>query len=162
MYKKATLIKLSNYSFPKIWTRPYPNKNNRFYYMAKFMALLSLLTIVLPSCFSIFGEPETTPIKSLANQNKIKKAVLLQNDGNATVDISLSVSILDYDYTFSGNEIGNAFVVDENHGRASIDSSSINLIWFGNDTLQIDYDRRLRKFLQQKKLDGVTIIYKER
>lgn len=110
----------------------------------------------------MFGDPTSTMIKAAANYDKTKKAVLLQSDGNATVDLSLQVSILDYDYKLSGKELGNTFTVDRNHGATGLDSTSINFYWLSNDTLQIDYDKLLRTFIQEKKVNGVTIIYKTR
>lgn len=130
--------------------------------MLKFVLTIFSLTITLTSCFDMFGEPHTTLVKASPNQDKTKKAVLLQNNGNATVDLSLQVSILDYETKLSGTELGNAFTVDRNHGATGLDSASINFDWLSNDTLQIDFDQKLRTFIQEKKVNGVTIIYKTR
>ena len=108
----------------------------------------------------MFSDPTLTLIKAVSNYDKTKKVVLLQNDGNATVDLSLQVSILDYDYKLSGKELGNTFTVDRNHSATGLNSTSINFYWVSNDTLQIEYDKLLRTFIQEKKVDGVTIIYK--
>ena len=110
----------------------------------------------------MFGEPHATLVKAAANSDKTKKAVLLQNDGNATVDLSLQVPVLDYDTKLSGKELGNTFTVDRNHGVTGLDSASINFNWLSNDTLQIDFDQKLRTFIQENKVDGVTIVYKAR
>ena len=110
----------------------------------------------------MFGDPSTTLIKTASNYDKTKKAILLQSNGNATVDLSLQVSILDQDYKLSGKELGNTFTVDRNHGATGLDSASINFYWLSNDTLQIDYDKKLRTFIQEKNIDGVTIVYKAR
>lgn len=130
--------------------------------MLKFILTIFILTIILTSCFNIFEAPSTILIKTSSNKNKTKKAVLLQEDGNATVDISLQVSVLNNDYKLSGKESGNTFIVDANHVATGLNPASINFIWLGNDTLQIDYDKKLRTFTQLKKIDGVTIIYKAR
>jgi hypothetical protein len=126
------------------------------------LSLVFLITITLTSCFSLFDDPHTDFVKDKPNFNKTKKAVLLENTGNATVDFSLQVSILDYDYVLSGKELGNTFVVDRNHGPVKLDSTSINFEWKSNDTLQIDYDQKLRTFSQENNVDGIAIIYKAR
>ncbi|HEX8548674.1 MAG TPA: hypothetical protein VF691_17050 [Cytophagaceae bacterium] len=107
----------------------------------------------------MFDDPTTTLVKMSTNEAKTKRAVLLQSDGNATVDFALHVSVMDFEDTLLGKEIGNTFTADRNHGATEIDSSSINLNWICNDTLQIDYDKKLRTFLQKNKVDQVKIIY---
>ncbi|MCU0321290.1 MAG: hypothetical protein MUE72_02675 [Chitinophagaceae bacterium] len=130
--------------------------------MLKFITTTIILTLTLSSCVNLFGDPHTTLIKTSPNYEKTKKAVLLKSDGNATVDLSYQVSILNQDYKFSGNELGNTFTVDRNHGATGLDTSSINFNWLSNDTLQIDYDEKLRTFIQEKNINGVKIIYKPR
>jgi hypothetical protein len=130
--------------------------------MLKLISIVFILTFTSSSCFNLLGDPSSSLLKDIPNNNKTKKAVLLQNDGNATVDLSLQVSILDYNYKLSGKEIGNTFTVDRNHTAAVLDSTSIKFNWVSNDTLQIDYDKNLRTFIQEKKVKGVTIIYIER
>ena len=128
--------------------------------MPKLILLIFIPTIILVSC--LFDDPSTTLIKEIPNSVQTKKVVLLQNNGNATVDLSLHVSILDYNYKLSGKEIGNTFTVDGNHSTAKLDSTSIKFDWISNDTLQIDYDKNLRTFIQEKRVKGVTIVYIER
>ena len=127
--------------------------------MVKLILKIFTLTFIIPSCSGLLGDENTTLIKYSSNSDKTKKAVLLQNDGNATVDLSLQVSILDYNYNLSGKDIGNTFTVDRNHTSAVIDSTSIKFCWVSNDTLQIDYDKNLRTFIQEKKVNDVTVIY---
>ena len=130
--------------------------------MVKLISKIFTLTFIISSCSGLLGDQNTTLIKYSSNSDKTKKAVLLQNDGNATVDLSLQVSILDYNYNLSGKDIGNTFTVDRNQTAAVLDSTSIKFNWLSIDTLQIDYDKNLRIFIQEKKVKGVTIIYIER
>ena len=130
--------------------------------MLKFILIISILAFTSASCSNLLGDQNTTLIKDSSNSDKTKKAVLLQTDGNATVDLSLHVSIINYNHKLSGKEIGNAFTVDSNHGATGLDSTSIKFNWISNDTLQIDYDKNLRTFIQEKKVNGVTIVYIER
>ncbi len=129
--------------------------------MNKFKNIIPLfiVTILFSSCLQIFDEPKTSLIKSLENSGKTRKAVLLQNIGNATVDRSLQVSLYDSDYKLLGTELGNTFIVDPNHGITRLDSSSINFNWISNDTLQIEYDKKLRTFKKESRVSEVNIRY---
>ncbi len=80
----------------------------------------------------------------------------------ATVSDSYQVTIMDYNNKFDKRKVGNTFTVDTDHNKAPLDSTSINFNWLSNDTLQIDYDKRLRTFIQEKNVQGVTIIYQAR
>jgi hypothetical protein len=134
------------------------NKN-----MPKLIEITLFLSFILSSCYNLdLGTGESTQIKEQPNRVKIKKAVLLENSGNATVDNSLQVSILDYPDKVSNKELGNTFTVDRNHGATTLDASSVSFHWLSNDTLQIDYDGKLRTFIQHPKVNGVTVLYKAR
>lgn len=78
------------------------------------------------------------------------------------MDNSLQVVIASYDHELDNREVGNAFSVDSDHNKTSQDSSSINFTWLSNDTLKIDYHKKLRTFIQNKSVEGVTIIYEAR
>ena len=84
----------------------------------------------------------------------------MASDGNATVGESLHVSILNYDTKLSGHEIGNTLTVDPNHQSVRLDSTTVNFKWLADDTIQINLDHRLRTFIKEKKIQGVTIAYK--
>ena len=127
--------------------------------MHKYKTVLFFVTIFFGSCFQIFDEPKTSLVISLQNPGKTKKGVVFQSSGNATVGLSLHVSILSFESKSLGSEVGNTFIVDGNHGATRLDSSSINLKWISNDNLQIKYDKKLRSFLKNSKVNGVKIIY---
>ena len=59
-------------------------------------------------------------------------------------------------------EVGNTFTADSDHNATKQDSSSINFIWLTNDSLKIEYDRKLRTFIKRTKVEDVTIFYKSR
>ena len=59
-------------------------------------------------------------------------------------------------------EVGNTFTADSDHNATKQDSSSINFIWLTNDSLKIEYDRNLRIFIKETKVEDVTILYKAR
>jgi hypothetical protein len=130
--------------------------------MPKFIIKLLLLFFLISSCNLDLGTGDCTTLKQVANNSKTKKAVLLENNGNATVDNSLQVSVVDFNYQVSKKDLGNTFIVDRDHGKTILDSLSIGLTWTSQDTLQIDYDKKLRTFTQVNNINGVTIIYKPR
>ena len=91
-----------------------------------------------------------------------KKAILFLKEGNATADNSLQVTVTGHDHQLDKKEVGNTFSVDSDHNATNQDSSSINFTWLANDTLRIDYDKKLRTFTQESNVEGVIIIYEAR
>ena len=114
--------------------------------------------LTLTSC-SLLGDGENTLIKESPNKRQDKKAVLFLREAGPTVGDSYQVTIADNSDKFDKNDPGNTFTVDTDHGNTWLNSKSINLTWIANDSLQIDYDKNLRTFIQQKNVSGVTIIY---
>ncbi|MGF2414513.1 MAG: hypothetical protein ACQUYJ_19415 [Ferruginibacter sp.] len=114
------------------------------------------------SCFEILGIGDNSVLKEVYNSQGSKKAILFSKEGNATVDLSLQVTVTGYDYKLSEKETGNTFTVDSDHNAAKQDTGSIDFNWLSNDSLQIEYDNKLRVFIQQMKIDDVTILYKKR
>jgi hypothetical protein len=127
----------------------------------KFIAIL-FLSLCFCSCFQLFDVGPNTLIKESYNPQQSKKAILFQKSGNATVDNSLQVSVVGYDYELDKKEVGNAFTVEWDHNKSVQDSTSIDFTWLSNDTLKIDFDKKLRTFLQNGSVNGVTIIYEAR
>jgi hypothetical protein len=122
--------------------------------------VLFSIPLLLISCSPGLGDNRVTFVKASSNPAKTMKAVLLQNDGNATVDFSLQVSVIKNDDTFTKKGPGNAFIVDANHGATTLDSSSVNFTWLSNDSLQIDYNKNLRVFLKNNNVNAVKLTYK--
>jgi hypothetical protein len=129
--------------------------------MPKFIAIL-FLSLSFCSCFQLFEVGPNTLIKESYNPQKSKKAILFQKGGNATSDNSLQVSIVGYNYELDNREVGNTFTVDSDHNKTMEDLDSINFTWLSNDTLKIDFDKKLRVFIQNRSVNGVTIIYDSR
>ena len=118
--------------------------------------------IVLAVSCSLAEEGENTLIKQTTNQGQTRKAVLFLRQSGATVADSYQVTVTESDNEFDKKEPGNVFTVDTNRGLTKFDSSSINLIWLADDTLQIDYDKKLRTFVKERSIDKVTVIYNPR
>jgi hypothetical protein len=114
------------------------------------------------SCFQLFDVGPNTLIKESYNPQQSKKALLFQKGGNATSDNSLQVVVAGYNHELGYREVGNTFTVDSDHNKTMQDSSSINFTWLSNDTLKIDFDKKLRTFIQNKSVNGLTIIYEAR
>ena len=120
------------------------------------------LTFSLTSCFSLGDDTGiNTFIKETSNDRHNKKAILFLKEASLSSD-SYQVTVCDNNHKLDKGEVGNTFTVDTNYDSTFLDKKSINFIWLGNDTLQIDYDKKLRTFIQEKKVDDVTIIYKAR
>jgi hypothetical protein len=130
--------------------------------MLKFTTTIFILTFTLTSCSSLNDTGTNTFIKESSNKQHDKKAILFLKEAVATVADSYQVTVCGNNHTLGRGEVGNTFTVDTNHGETFLDTASINFIWFGNDTLQIDYDKKLRAFIQERKVDDVTIDYKAR
>jgi len=134
-----------------------------FINMPKLTAIILILALPFISCYNLdLGTGKSILVKEHPNQTKTKKAVLLENSGNATVDNSLQVSILHYDSKVSDKEQGNTFTVDRDHGKTTLTATSIGFNWISEDTLQIDYDSTFRTFVKNKEVDGVKVLYKAR
>jgi len=129
--------------------------------MLKLLLTIFSLTFSLTSC-SLLGDGSDTIIKQSINERHDKKAILFLREAGATVSDSYQVTVMDYGDKFDTTEVGNTFTVDTDLGKTWLDSASINFTWLSNDTLQIDYDKKLRTFIQEKKVEDVTIIYKAR
>ncbi|MEO7313414.1 MAG: hypothetical protein ABIX01_23730 [Chitinophagaceae bacterium] len=120
------------------------------------------MILILSSC-AISGDTGTNSLlKESQNSRQDKKAILFLKEAGATVSDSYQVVIRDVNYKLDKAEVGDVFTVDPNHSRAQLDTGSINLVWLGNDTLQIDFDKKLRTLIKKENFAGVTIIYQAR
>ena len=118
------------------------------------------LTFSLTSCFSLGDDTGlNTFVKEISNGRHDKKVILFLKEPSLSSD-SYQVTVCDNNHKLDKGEVGNTFTVDTNHGETFLDTASINFTWFGNDTLQIEYDKKLRTFIQERKVDNVVIVYK--
>jgi hypothetical protein len=124
--------------------------------------MLSILILAsgISSCFSLLGDGSNTFVKESANTKHSKKVVLFLRQAGATVGDSYQVSVTDFKKQFDTLAVGNAFTVDDDHGKANLNPKAINFNWISDDTIEISYDKKLRTFIQEKNIDGVTIVYK--
>jgi hypothetical protein len=129
--------------------------------MNKIPTILLLVSAVLLGCGD-GGDGTTTLLREAINAQGSKKAILFLRESGATVPNSYQVSVTDTAHSLEKSEVGNTFTVDGNHGLTSLDSASIHFRWLPNDTLCIDFDKKLRTFMKRTLVDGVTILYQPR
>ncbi len=122
--------------------------------------IIFLLACCLTACDGLGGGSSTTLVRETPNPAGDKKAIVFTKFGGATVANSYQVSITDRKHTLEGDDVGNVFTIDDDHGVAHLDSASIDLAWRGNDTLLIAYDGKARTFIQDALVAGVAVIYR--
>ncbi len=124
--------------------------------------ICSLTTLALLNACNIVGGSKNVIITQDCNPNRTLKAALFMNLGDATLDYSIHLSVINCKDDLNSIEAGNIFVADSDHNKMTINSSYITFKWQSSDTLQINYDNRLRIFKQQAKFQDVIIIYKKK
>jgi len=129
--------------------------------MRRFSVILTIfITITVLNSCDLLGDGSDTLIKESPNNKHSKKAVLFLRQAGATVANSYQISITDYSVEFDTTAVGNTFTCDDDHGKANLNPKSISFAWVSDNLVEISYDGRLRTFLQEKKVDGVTLVYK--
>lgn len=121
---------------------------------------LLFIPLLLSGCFNLAGDATNTVIRQSSNRLHTHKAFLFLREGGATVADSYQISVLNYNDKFDTTAVGNTFVVDGDHGKAELNTESVDLKWLSDDSLLITYDGKLRQFLQKRKAEDITIIYK--
>ncbi|QEC75275.1 hypothetical protein [Mucilaginibacter ginsenosidivorax] len=120
----------------------------------------AIVVVTISGCFQIFGSGPATFIKKSFNPSKTKQAILFWKGGNATSGNSLQVSIKGAGDDLDKAEVGNVFTVDDDHGKARLNPKAIRLIWKSDRQLNIEYDVNLRTFIQLKRFNDDTIVYR--
>ncbi|WDF75319.1 hypothetical protein PQ469_15620 [Mucilaginibacter sp. KACC 22773] len=128
-------------------------KKTRLIFWAVVLATIS-------GCFQIFGPGPATFVKKSINPSKTTQAILFWKGGNATSGNSLQVSVKDAGDDLDKEEMGNIFTVDNDHGKAWLNPNAIRLIWTSDRQLNIEYDVNLRTFIQVKRFNDDTIVYR--
>jgi hypothetical protein len=118
--------------------------------------------VILSSCTDLVDGAKNTVIKQYVNAAGNRKAIVFLKESGATVEDSYQVLVTNMDHIVENSENGNTFTVDTNHGRTRLDSECLNLSWISNDTLLIEYDKKLRTFIKEAKVDGVSNLYRHK
>ena len=109
-----------------------------------------IILLVLQSC-NIAGDSSNEIIRQVSN-GEGEKAVLFFKYGGATVSNSVQVALLKDDEQLTENQAGNVFTCDA--------SDSVKIQWTSNDTLEIKYDKSLRTFRKEQKINSIYIVYR--
>jgi hypothetical protein len=123
------------------------------------LVFIFTVSLVFTGCFQMFGPGPATKIKAVYNPTKTMQAILFVKGGNATETDSYQVSVKSSNDVLDSVEVGNAFTVDDNHGKTRLNVNSINFKWITPKQLVIDYDKNLRTFFQVNDVSGITIKY---
>jgi hypothetical protein len=131
--------------------------------MKKIPGIIAIFTFAAAfnSCLSFalsYGTDKL--VKETSNNDHTKKAILFLREAGATVADSYQISIIGYKTEFDTTSVGNAFSVDDNHGKTYLNPKAINLNWLSSDTIEISYDKNLRTFIQERLVGNVTVVYK--
>lgn len=124
------------------------------------LSIIVLFSLILTSCD--LGGSNNFLLREIYSTTNGKKAVLFLKENGATSDNSLQVSILSGDQKLSKDEAGNVFTVDSNHDSTNQNRNSMNIQWISDDTLKIEYDKRLRTFIMKSNFAGIQIIYESK
>ena len=126
----------------------------------KIYFVLTILT-VLNSC-KIFDASRNEIIRQECGFGGIHKAVLFLKPGNATVNNSIHLCIIDCIDKLEDSQNGNVFVADSEQGDSTDDSLCMTFTWQSNDTLKVFYDSTLRIFKQETLLKDLVVIYEKK
>ena len=73
---------------------------------------------------------------------------------------SYNVCIADNNVNHHIHQVPNVFSIQATKSELLNSETSIKLIWIANDSLQINYDQKLKIVFQYNKVENITIIYK--
>jgi hypothetical protein len=123
-------------------------------YMLRLKNVLLLFTIIFSSC-NIADDSSNEIIKEVLNGGN-KKAVLFYKYGGATVPDSYQVSIMSINKVLAKEEAGNVFTCKD------FGKETISIKWLSKDSLLIEYKKKVVVYIKKTKIDGVSILYREK
>ena len=116
-----------------------------------------LFALTLGACSDTCGNVEISRILSPDGKHE---AVLFQRDCGATTDFSTQISIVQAGSSASGS--GNAFVADNDHGKARAGDWGgpwAEAKWLAADRLLVRYADKSRIFDRRNGVGGVSLAY---
>ncbi len=111
--------------------------------------LLLIFPILFFSCQNS-DEGVNKLIKEFYNPNQSLKAIVFIKSGNATVNNSIQVSIVGYEYVLKNDDVGNLFIADKIEKTKRTIDSIIDVEWKTRDSLYLEYSKELRLFKKKK------------
>jgi hypothetical protein len=122
------------------------------------ITVVSLSLLLFSGCVD---EGNNTEVSRTESPDGKRAAAMFVRDVGATADFSTQVSLLDLNASL-GNDKGNIFICDSNHGRASLlenHSYWLNVTWLSPTELVIQYDKNVRIFKKIEKYGVIHISY---
>ena len=124
--------------------------------LQKLFAAIAL--IALGGCTA---DCKDTVVERLLSPDGKPEAVLFQRDCGATTGFTTQISVVESGEEVSGG--GNAFVADDNHGKARVgawEGPWAEIHWLTANRVRIRYARKSRIFEQSETGGPVEIVYK--
>jgi hypothetical protein len=119
------------------------------------VALLLPLVFGLAAC--VLNDLCGNDVRSdLESPDRSRRAIVFVRDCGATTGFSTQVSVIWKGEKF-GNESGNVFVADDDHGAVS--EMTVRVRWEASDALVIQYPPKARIFFQTIRAHGTRIRY---
>ena len=129
------------------------------------VTIVLLVVIILFLHFFFSGLCGNDFLDSKISPDEKSKIVIFLRNCGATTDFSVQASIVSNDFRLNDNSTGNLFTADSNDGTVTqannIGGPRITSEWVGTSTLQIQYAHGARFFKQERRYQGVNILYSE-
>jgi hypothetical protein len=127
--------------------------------MRSLFVIILMITFQLVSCIDLASDNTNEKIFETSAPGQIKKSILFIKSCGATVGDSYQVSIVPYQTMLKDSDTGNVFIADSHNGAISADTSKIKIDWLTADTLKVSFDKALRVFKSNKKVEGIVVMY---
>jgi hypothetical protein len=98
-------------------------------------------------------------LRTIPAPDGASRAVIFERDCGATTGFSTQVDVLTTDAPLP-DTAGNAFIADDDHGRARTDSRGalrLEVLWRSADSLEIGYSRQARVFRHALRVGRVWV-----
>lgn len=118
--------------------------------------ILTILLLNNTGCLDL-GSSKNEILKEVVSPKNSKKAIFFIKYSGATSDNSLQISLKEENYKLKESENGNIFTSDSDHGQVRLDTSVLKLLWINEDTLSVQYSKKLRVFVQNKNFLNTVI-----
>ena len=125
---------------------------------------LVLVLLMCTFCSCLFTNDDITNdiVSESINSTDNKKLIVFINYGNATVENSLHISILNRNEELQNGSIGNIFIANNNKNELTVGVNDVEAKWKSKDTIEIIYQKDLQIFKTEKTLENIVINYTQK
>lgn len=127
-------------------------------------SILALLLVLAVAVDFLFGSTcKNEILAELPSPDGAYKAIVFQRDCGATTGFSTQVSILRSRHSL-GDDTGNVFVSDTNHGAAPSGSGGgpeVGIRWMSSSSLVISRHRLARVFMAEPHVSDISVTYEQ-